>query len=990
MRSGVGRVLLLATLTVLMLGTVSAQSFFDGFEDGDISEYTGDTGSFSVSSSNSYEGVYSLHAQNDGNGNDNLIHSSREFGPEMKAVFYADRTQGYGGLRYGGTESSSYLLDFREGKWTLFTPSGNSYDGPSFSSISGYQKYIVNWYENGTHSFRVVDPSNGDSLASFSVNNENNVGKGIIAFRTYGSGADIYYDSLEISVFNTAPSIDSVKTEPSSWTLNSDINVSADVSDSDGTVSSVEADVWENGTQIVNNASLSDSDSDGEWNVSDLFTVDESDVYYNYTLTATDDDGATDTFSESQLIKDKPPKFTVEKPSNSTGFDYDRDWKIRVEKDGDNVPGEDITCEIYNNGNITDTVVLEEGDTSNNSASGTHRNDLGSHTFKSSCSDPNGNTRNKSVSYTIDILEEGSSSSEQVVYEGVSYFYDSSVKLGDMVNSVKPILNWSGETRAGSNISSSGDISTEFLTPIVENNGSSKTWNYSYEIDYTDYNGDNASMTKTGNSNDVRVDWNIHSFQVSDVNKVIEDQPFNPSLDYTVETTPHNIDISYSTNYNGSTESGEDPVFRGELSNSDNKAVSSIDSTLTLTLNNDSRSLTGSASQTSYRKILTDCSNDEYGVLGDKALQFNFYDESNRTTLLDADVEYNLDITADNSSHTRNYAFTRSGEKLDTCIYPSWAEYSATGPIGFEATVNGTTYPDRRYEVTNMEVNNDSETIDFYLLSEQYAEPIYFQVVDQSGSPVENARISFLRYFIGEDSYLTVAKSVTDSQGIATTYLRVNEIYYKFLISDQEGNLLLESERQIITCQTIPCEKAISIEGGLDKNYEVRQGFTYSVDENFDEDGNVTSIQATVSHEDDYQPDVSFVLRETGTLGGNSTICDVDEVGSDVSIVCQFDEPVNGRSFEYVLKGSADGRTYTLDTGVFDYSEGLFGGNTEYLGFIVFLLFALLGLRSPSASIMFSFFGVGVAWAFGLISVGVASIASLGFVALIYILSNRT
>jgi len=66
--------------------------------------------------------------------------------------------------------------------------------------------------------------------------------------------------------------------------------------------------VWEDGSKIVSDASLSDSDGDGTWEVDNLFSVDVT-TDYSLELTATDDDGATATYEDNQLIKDLAPEF---------------------------------------------------------------------------------------------------------------------------------------------------------------------------------------------------------------------------------------------------------------------------------------------------------------------------------------------------------------------------------------------------------------------------------------------------------------------------------------------------------------------------------------------------------------------------------------------------------------------------------------------------------------------------------------------------------
>jgi len=196
---------------------------------------------------------------------------------------------------------------------------------------------------------------------------------------------------------NQPPSFDNVVTEPSSWTLGSSVNVSANVSD-DSQVSSVSADVWENGTQIQSGVSLTQQPT-GEWTASNLFNVDEKSVYYNVTLTATDDDGATSTYSDNQFIDDSAPTVSISKPKDQNYTSKKVNYSFSA-SDSDDIPGESFSCELFNNGNSFKNVSGTEpvSDTGNITSS---IHDPQSNTFKVECDDGNGNTGSLTQSYYI-------------------------------------------------------------------------------------------------------------------------------------------------------------------------------------------------------------------------------------------------------------------------------------------------------------------------------------------------------------------------------------------------------------------------------------------------------------------------------------------------------------------------------------------------------------------------------------------------------------
>lgn len=210
------------------------------------------------------------------------------------------------------------------------------------------------------------------------------------------------YNCNQLSSCNTAPSIDSVSTTPQSWTLGSDVDVSADVVDGDGTVSSVSVDVSEDGSKIVSDASLTNTGGD-TWGATDLFNVDESGVEYELELTATDDDGATTTYTTSQVIEDSSTGLSVSDPVQGELYNSQTvPYSLQLQDDGDDVPGESATCDLKLDGSTFTTVYLTEG---GSGASGTF--DVGSdgdYTFSTSCSEDEGDPALDDVSrsFTVD------------------------------------------------------------------------------------------------------------------------------------------------------------------------------------------------------------------------------------------------------------------------------------------------------------------------------------------------------------------------------------------------------------------------------------------------------------------------------------------------------------------------------------------------------------------------------------------------------------
>lgn len=406
------RVLFLATLVLGLMGTVSAQTGLaqDGFEDGDYAEYSlvkGSSSQVDVNTGSAYQGSYSLGLTVDGGTNAGVYRvEDNDLSPssvqvaiysmdvssstqDVSVFWLTGQDYSFGG---SGTQVISVNLQnnlkVNGGNEVLSSTSANTWYFVEFKQIDWANNQVGEVYVNGNlKAQNVAFKNTASSIDTVELE--------VFGGSTYTGR----YDELSYTVEgNNAPSIDSVSSVPSSWTVGSSVNVSASVSDGDGTVSGVSADVWEDGSLIVDDAQLSDSDGNGTWNIDNLFSVSQSDVYYNYTLTATDNDGATATYSDSQFVEDSKPEFSILKPEDKVYGNQNVYWEVNTNST-DDVLGETIDLEIQSDGTTKNTVTLTEGET----ASGTFTETEGNHTLKATATEQDGTTRTKETFYEIDL-----------------------------------------------------------------------------------------------------------------------------------------------------------------------------------------------------------------------------------------------------------------------------------------------------------------------------------------------------------------------------------------------------------------------------------------------------------------------------------------------------------------------------------------------------------------------------------------------------------
>lgn len=180
-------------------GETAGPTVIDGFEDSGISEYSGDTGSFSVVSTDTYQGSYALDAPDDGTLYDIHSESGLENYPSQGDTFrfnvksqatLNDSDSSKFRLEWAVDDSAgySYGVEHRQtlGQIALVTEDSGSFDFTATSSqdlsveSDEWMEYEVAWGDN-TITAKLFD-SGGNALGSVSMDrglSSGNEGSGI-------------------------------------------------------------------------------------------------------------------------------------------------------------------------------------------------------------------------------------------------------------------------------------------------------------------------------------------------------------------------------------------------------------------------------------------------------------------------------------------------------------------------------------------------------------------------------------------------------------------------------------------------------------------------------------------------------------------------------------------------------------------------------------------------------------------------------------------
>jgi len=999
-RKRLGRVFLLAALLIGMVGTVSAlpeDSFEDqSFTDPDWSTVVKDSqGSVDIDSQYSFDGSYGAYADIPGEGD-----------------YYSDRSGFYASFDWSnvedGTTFSTWFLQSVKYKNSYFylaktDPSGstndnlightvdggNNFRGCGQTNLDSYSYSGSTWYKN---EIVITDKS----AQQYSVNYYESDGTKVASCSDTWSGsasstmyyhlgtmdgddnARTYYDLSTYPKFNLKPSINSVSTSPSSWTVGSDVNVSADVVDGDGTVSSVSVDVWENGTQIVSDASL--TQNSGTWEATDLFTVDESDVYYNISLTATDNDGATATYSDNQLIKDTAPNINIDKPVNKTYFTYETPVEVDV-TDNDNVPGEDYSCTVDKDNSQVDSFKLKEG--TNSTYTDTVDSDFGSHTLDVSCSDGSGNTGTANKIYTVDEFKFNSVTGSSNTFEKVNENFQVETTVGDMVEKIEYRLNYSNQYVDVKNVDYSNKTvlksesnSLFHVTPFVGSDGTNKDYNVYANVSYKKLNGnsDYGSFTSSIQNQVVDQSFKFGNHSLVDGFTQLE----GSTLSYTAtvdEKTSNSLadvgNVETVWNQTGEEKSLDQGTglnyinsFNTDLINSTQETFE-VETNVSLSHNGDSRSFVDSKTVFLDKIRIESSSNSN----NEETLKFVSQDEVNQSNVK-SNLEIGLNVSnPDQPGKTRFYGFDVDGTSTHSFyLNPGYGTVNAKA---FQENLityqnSGKSYTKRNYYLLNEELDNQTTEVNLYMLKNSEGSSISFKVLDNDLRGLSNHIVRVERNFPSQEETRVVSMLKTDNQGQGKTFLNPGEQYI-YTVFNSEGELVDQIGPQGIT----------NLQTTLEVKDEVPEALSNQVNDVRFTDIQEKNQSVVVNYVSDTEKlnNITLTAREENTFSTNLLDTDSSDNLQGQLKVSGFNS--SEQQVNYVLEGTFGGETVSLETGSFGTVDKGYGDTGIFMSLLMFVALTVTGLWRPSASIGLGVVGLFLMYFIGFISISQTALISV-------------
>ena len=368
-------------------------------------------------------------------------------------------------------------------------------------------------------------------------------------------------------------------------------------------------------------------------------------------------------------------------------------------------------------------------------------------------------------------------------------------------------------------------------------------------------------------------------------------------------------------------------------------------------------------------EVITQC-----GSLSNTTIyNFTLYNEEDPLTKVTGDLDIAFTEIYVGPDLVTNASFNFTGDSdYSLCITPSWANYTITATLLYEAD----DYTVRTYYLVDNVVLNDSQLIDIYLINDTVGALVQFSLVDATNTPVEEAYLRILRHYVGENEFRIVAIARTDFDGKGVTYLALNDVFYRFIII-KNGTILDDIDPTFITASTLNIQLGPGTLGNIYSIYDTVQSLCYY--------SNVTESLAC---------DMTDTTGETRTVCmevtqilnlGQLEICNSCSTGSSVTITCPVGN-ITDRLFYY--KFDVSGSSLPLEAG---YLQGDLPANPYGVVGLISAVFVILVLsfisRSPSIMMINVVVGIGLLATFTILSIpwsGVIGIATVaGF--LIYV-----
>lgn len=348
---------------------------------------------------------------------------------------------------------------------------------------------------------------------------------------------------------------------------------------------------------------------------------------------------------------------------------------------------------------------------------------------------------------------------------------------------------------------------------------------------------------------------------------------------------------------------------------------------------------------------ITDCSS------GYPVAEFYMFDEETPYTPVNTSMDITIWTWTTDQSVNSSFNFSNTSSHVHTiCIEPNTSSVTAFSIQEYwnnTGDVDGAIYPSREYYLNGVTLDNNTETINLYVLNSTLASTIGLSVQDEYSNPVDDVIIKAQRFYVGENQYRTVAMGYTDDDGDAVTRLRLStgedDAFYRFVL-----------ERNFEVIRTIEMTKVIETSllftvtlETLSEYWEYWNNLGYSCSFT-----NATGILVCEWNDlSGLMTSVNLFVRQI-QLAGYTTICDVSSTDTTGILSCDL-SGMTTEKYEWWLEFVTTSDNYIAMKGIIEnVNAALFGLNGVMVALILVLIVGFMGLFSPEAAIITSVAGI--------------------------------
>ena len=360
-----------------------------------------------------------------------------------------------------------------------------------------------------------------------------------------------------------------------------------------------------------------------------------------------------------------------------------------------------------------------------------------------------------------------------------------------------------------------------------------------------------------------------------------------------------------------------------------------------------------------------------------QTINFTMRNEESVNSLIIGDMVVAFDLWKGSGTVKRQIGFNSTNSTTHAfCITPNNQTVTADVLAQYESAG----FSNRTYFIVKGTLNNVTQRIDLYLLSNSLSTLTIITVRDYRGLVQTDTIIKMLRFYAEENVFRLVTMGRTGSEGKAIVNIRLNTPFHRILI--EKDGVLKHTE----TSQQISGDITVTIPKGAELIYDIIGKVSRTCTAN--ETSKV--ISCTYSDSSGFVGTYNLSVYKQGATQ-QVQVCSSQLTDASATILCDLSTQTNGTYFWSFRAIYSDGSVQIVKTGTLELGRVLrFGESGIFLGLMIFLVLALIGTFDPRATMIFGSLGLIMGQWLQILPVTLASVMSMVFLAIIAIIKVKS